>query len=34
MGIAVVARELGLVVQTLRNWLKAVEVGKRVDTVA
>lgn len=27
-GIAAVARELGLVEQTLRNWVKAAKVGK------
>jgi transposase len=30
VGIVVAARELGLVEQTLRNWVKAAEVGKLV----
>lgn len=29
-GIVVAARELGLVEQTLRNWVKAAEAGKLV----
>lgn len=28
VGVGVAARELGLVAQTLRNWVKAVETGK------
>jgi transposase len=28
VGVGVAARELGLVAQTLRNWVKAVEAGK------
>jgi transposase len=30
VGIVVAARELGLVEQTLRNWVKAAEAGKLV----
>uniref|UniRef100_UPI0007343E67 transposase n=1 Tax=Tepidimonas taiwanensis TaxID=307486 RepID=UPI0007343E67 len=30
VGIVVAARELGLVAQTLRNWVKAAEAGKLV----
>jgi transposase len=34
VGIGVAARELGLVEQTLRNWVKAAEAGKRVGAGA
>ena len=34
VGIVVAARELGLVEQTLRNWVKAVESGKLVGAGA
>ena len=34
VGIVVAARELGLVEQTLRNWVKAVEAGKLVGAGA
>ena len=33
-GIGLAARELGLVEQTLRNWVKASEAGKLVGTGA
>ncbi len=34
VGIVVAARELGLVEQTLRNWVKATEAGKLVGAGA
>jgi transposase len=34
MGIGAAARELGLVEQTLRNWVKATEAGKLVGAGA
>ncbi len=34
MGIVVAARELGLVEQTLRNWVRAAEAGKLVGAGA
>jgi transposase len=34
VGIVVVARELGLIEQTLRNWVKAAEAGKLVGAGA
>jgi len=34
VGIVVAARELGLIEQTLRNWVKAAEAGKLVGAGA
>jgi transposase len=34
VGIVVAAKELGLVEQTLRNWMKAAEAGKLVGACA
>lgn len=34
VGIVVAARDLGLVEQTLRNWVKAAEAGKLVGAGA